>query len=164
MKVFKAPESTANAYGTFIFLAGSIEEGLAEKWQDRAISLIESVEKIQKEEYAGLTEYNIFNPRRDNWDNIMDQDFKNPRFFQQVAWEMHNLDKAHAVLFYFDPNTKSPISLLELGYHANSRRSGRSVVVCPEGFWKKGNVDFICNLHNIRQEDTLEKAVEFITR
>jgi len=47
---------------------------------------------------------------------------------------------------YFDPNTKSPISLLELGLHANS---GKMIVCCPKGFWRKGNVDIVCERYDV---------------
>ena len=55
---------------------------------------------------------------------------------------------------YFDPETKSPISLLELGLFANS---GKIHVICPEGFWRKGNVDIVCDEYNIPMyKDLLE--------
>jgi hypothetical protein len=47
---------------------------------------------------------------------------------------------------YFDPNTKSPISLLELGLFASSKKL---IVCCPDGFWRKGNVRIVCELYNI---------------
>ena len=49
---------------------------------------------------------------------------------------------------YLDPATKSPVSLLELGLHA---RSGKLIVCCPEGFWRKGNVDIVCQHHGVPQ-------------
>lgn len=47
---------------------------------------------------------------------------------------------------YFDPFTKSPISLLELGLFANS---GKLHVICQSPFWRKGNVDIVCAKYNI---------------
>jgi hypothetical protein len=41
----------------------------------------------------------------------------------------------------FVPETKSPITLLELGLHA---RSGKLVVGCPHGFWRRGNIEVVC--------------------
>jgi hypothetical protein len=60
---------------------------------------------------------------------------------------------------YFDPNTKSPISLLELGLHAKEQKL---VVLCPEGFWRKGNVDVVCEYYSINQVDTFDELIEFI--
>jgi len=45
-----------------------------------------------------------------------------------------------------DPATQSPISLLELGLYANS---GKLTVICPDGFYRKGNVEVVCALYDI---------------
>lgn len=57
---------------------------------------------------------------------------------------------------YFDPSTKSPISLLELGLYA---RAGKMIVCCPDGFWRKGNVDIVCFRHKIKQVQTLDALI-----
>lgn len=95
---------------------------------------------------------NVFNPRRDDWDSSWEQKFENPQFYQQVSWEMEALEKADHILFYFAPGTKSPISLLELGLYAHSRKT---FVVCPEGFWRRGNVEMVCNRYDIRFFESL---------
>jgi hypothetical protein len=55
---------------------------------------------------------------------------------------------------YFAPDTKSPITLLELGL---ASRSGRLVVCCPAGFWRRGNVEVVCARHGVRVVDDLSK-------
>jgi hypothetical protein len=35
-------------------------------------------------------------------------------------------------------------------------------VVCPEGFWRKGNVDVVCHKFGITQVDTIDECVPFI--
>ena len=72
--------------------------------------------------------------------------FENPNFYQQVMWELTSLEVCDLIVMYFDPKTKSPISLLELGLFA---RSEKIIVVCPDGFWRKGNVEIVCNFYNI---------------
>ena len=47
---------------------------------------------------------------------------------------------------WFVPESRAPISLLELGLTA---RSGKVVVGCPDGFWRKGNVEVICKRFGI---------------
>lgn len=89
----------------------------------------------------------FFNPRRDDWDSTIPQLADNPRFSEQVNWELDSLDGADIIVFYFDPNTKSPITLLELGLYAESGK--RVIVCCPAGFWRKGNVDIVCHRHQI---------------
>lgn len=116
-----------------VFLAGSIEMGNAENWQEKIVNKFP---------------WNVvfLNPRRDDWDFIWKQDLNNPNFYEQVTWELDMLDKSDIIVMYFDPNTKSPSSLLELGLYA---ASGKLIVCCPDGFWRKGNVDIVCQKYNI---------------
>jgi hypothetical protein len=69
---------------------------------------------------------------------------------------MNNLEDCDIIFMYFDPGTKSPISLLELGLHASS---GKMIVVCPDGFWRKGNVEIVCTRFNIPLFNTLEDGM-----
>jgi len=117
-----------------IFLAGSIEMGKAEDWQNELGSWL-----IERN-------FNVFNPRRTDWDSSWIQTYENPQFNQQVKWEMNALDKANFILMYLAPETISPISLLELGLHADSKKL---FVICPEGFWRKGNVEVVCSIYDI---------------
>jgi hypothetical protein len=68
------------------------------------------------------------------------------------------IEQSDMVIMYFDPATKSPITLMELGFLA-ARRPDRVFVCCPEGFWRKGNVDIICERESIQTYDTLEKLL-----
>lgn len=151
MKTIKSPNPINNNPSLdnhfSIFLAGSIEMGVAEDWQTR----------LEQE----LSDKNVtlFNPRRDEWDSSWEQSILNPQFYQQVNWELNALDKSNLIVMYFSPETKSPISLLELGLYA---ASGKMVVCCPEGFWRKGNVDIVCDRYNISNFDSFEKMVEFL--
>jgi hypothetical protein len=124
-----------------VFLAGSIEMGVAENWQDRVGKFFHDLG------------YDVLNPRREEWDSSWEQNFENPQFYQQVNWELNALENADLIIMYFDPSTKSPISLLELGLFA---RSGKLRVVCPDGFWRKGNVEITCNYYKIPLHNNLE--------
>ncbi len=150
MKVIKAPEFVSNRIAT-IFLAGSIEMGAAELWQDRVAALLKD------------THWTLLNPRRDDWDSSWEQSINNPQFCEQVQWELQGIEDSEYVLLYFDPKTKSPITLLELGYVAGID-SQKLLVVCPEGYWRKGNVDVVCDRYRIKQFTSLEKAVEVLLR
>lgn len=127
-----------------VFLAGSIEMGKAENWQDTVSKALVS------------TSGYIFNPRRDDWDTTWAQEIKNPNFYEQVSWEMTALDDCQVIAMYFDPKTKSPISLLELGLYAES---GKLIVCCPDGFWRKGNVDIVCERYNITITNNLKDFI-----
>ena len=129
-----------------IFLAGSIEMGTAENWQDQIVRELKDVNNLV-----------IYNPRRDDWDPSWEQKIDNPQFYDQVTWELHHLEKATVIPIYFSPGTKAPITLLEFGLFASS---GKLIVCCPEGFWRKGNVDIVCRRNNIQQVDTINGLVE----
>lgn len=140
MKIITAPEPfpverVKGVVPTSVFLAGSIEMGTAAEWQNKFIGKLS--------DFQGY----IFNPRRKAWDNSWEQSIKNPLFNEQVSWEMTGLEIAQFIYMYFDPNTKSPISLLELGLHATS---GKIIVGCPDGFWRKGNVEIVCKRYDIK--------------
>lgn len=147
MALILKPPKTANRS---VFLAGSIEMGAAEDWQTKAEKLLEG--------------FLIYNPRRDDWDSSWKQSIKNKQFVEQVEWELRHIEKADYRLVYFDPNTKAPITLMELGIMGDVMYYSTTVVVCPEGFYRKGNVDVFCRYNGIHQEPTLEKACKWLRK
>ncbi len=125
-----------------IFLAGSIEMNTAEEWQNYVQETLKDLDVT------------FLNPRRDDWDSSWTD--KSVVFNTQVNWEMNRLDSCDIIFMYFSPETKSPISLLELGLHAES---DRMIVCCPPGFWRKGNVDIVCTRYNIPLFNDMESAI-----
>lgn len=146
-KVIKAPNPVPypDRVHYSIFLAGSIDMGNAVDWQ--------------KEVENAFSEYNIniLNPRRDDWDSSWVQDISNDQFKQQVQWELDHLEWSDLILVYFDPKGQAPITLMELGLHA---RSGKIIVCCPEGYWRRGNVQIVCDMYEIPLVNTLEELIE----
>jgi hypothetical protein len=139
------------------FLAGSIEMGAAELWQDKVARKLADREDIV-----------LFNPRRDDWDASWEQSINNKQFKQQVDWELEHIELADFVVFYFDPNTKAPITLLELGLVAGKRSekyldNQTICVCCPPGFYRRGNVEIVCDRHNIKLVDTLDELINWMS-
>lgn len=156
VKVFTPPQPTFNAEGRKVFLAGSIEMGKATEWQKEVIRCAE----VAFLSFKGRL--SIFNPRRSDWDSTWEQKIENPNFFQQVTWELDRIKESDAVIFFFEPGTQSPISLLELG---EVEKHKDILVVCPEGFWRKGNVDIYCQRHNIPQfNDPKDAIIYYISK
>jgi hypothetical protein len=145
----KAPNDITPGFGKIsVFLAGSIEQGTAQYWQQKVVNQFKPFDNV------------IFlNPRRDNWDSSLDTTKSNPQFRQQVLWELDGQDECNFIFLYFDPETKSPISLLELGLYA---ASGKMIVVCPKGFWRKGNVDLVCERFNIPNFNFLDYGIDHL--
>lgn len=153
-KVIKAPEPlplqrTNGVVWRSVFLAGSIEMGKAVDWQAQVTK-----------EISPFTTY-IFNPRRDDWDSSWTQCSSNEQFNTQVSWEMTAMDISSTIFMYFAPETKSPISLLELGLHA---KDNKMIVCCPNGFWRRGNVEMVCDRFGIPLYTFLDDAIEHTCR
>jgi len=129
-----------------VFLAGSIG-GSEEDWQKKISEAVKDFSKV------------IFNPRREGWDNSWEQSIDNRQFKEQVDWELEHLEKADLIVMHLVPETMSPISLLEFGLYA---RSGKLVVYCPNGFWRKGNIDITCQRYNIPQVEKFEELITLI--
>lgn len=152
MQLFTAPEiiPPISAHEPKLFLAGSIEQGKAAEWQREVITALK---------HLPVT---VFNPRRENWDPTWVQDISNLTFSEQVSWELDTLEIADIVFFYFQAQTLSPITLLELGmvtaWAERSQDPLGIIVVCEPGFWRRGNVQILCERHQIRMLDTLEQG------
>lgn len=130
-----------------IFLGGSIEMGKASDWQQDIVAALSAHDVV------------VLNPRRRDWDSSWQQSIDNPQFREQVEWELQSLDDSDIILFYFDPATKAPITLMELGLHA-ARAPEKVIVCCPEGFWRKGNVDIVCARYGVAQANSLGALIE----
>ena len=126
-----------------IFLAGSIDMGTAVNWQEELV--------IRLLDYDGY----LYNPKRDDWDSSWEQTIENNKFREQVEWELNAMDSADLIIFYFAKDSKSPITLLELGLHAKDN----IIVCCPDGFYRKGNIDVVCNKYNIKTCKSLNELV-----
>lgn len=144
MKVYKPPFNIRkiDLESKSIFLAGSIELGKAIDWQSELENTLS--------DYEG----NILNPRRDDWDESWVQSIENKQFRQQVEWELYGLENAVIIVYFFAPNTISPITLLELGLHM---RSKKIIVCCPEGYERKGNVDVTCKFYGVPIYETYDE-------
>ncbi len=131
-----------------VFLGGSIDMGSAPDWQ-RDLS-----RRLDGEDVV------ILNPRRSDWDPAWKPVATDPNFRKQVEWELEALESADVIVLYLSPGSQSPISLLELGLYA---RSGKLIVVCPDGYWRKGNVDITAARYGVEQVESLS-ALESAVR
>lgn len=149
-RVFKPPVPvTLDPGERSIFLAGSIEMGRAEPWQ------------AAFEQALADLPVAVLNPRREEWDAGWEQSISNPQFRGQVEWELDALEWADVIAVYFAPATQSPITLLELGLFA---RSGKLIVACPAGFWRRGNVEVVCARFNVPLVADLEALIKAARR
>lgn len=152
--IVKAPNPVKSDESTItIFMAGSIDNGSAVDWYGDVIKLFEKTGIFDR------VRIQFLNPRRDSWDASMEQAISNPEFSKQVKWELDGIRMSDVILFYFAPNSLSPVTMLECGVVTNPYYSGRVFVYCPEGFWRKGNIDFTCRYFGIPVYANLEDMV-----
>lgn len=139
----QAPKKNTSKFYS-IFLAGSIDMGKAIEWQK------EIVEELKDYDVC------ILNPRRDDWDSSWKQTIEDKQFSEQVNWELDHLDSCNLIFLYFSPESQAPISLLELGLHVKSKKI---IVCCPDKFWRKGNVDIVCQRAGVKVHNNLDDAI-----
>lgn len=121
-----------------IFLAGTIDNGEAELWGKSTVQFFKTLSKFK--------DWAFINPRRSDWDSSWEQSINNPQFKEQVEWELEGLAISDIIIMNFLPNSKSPITLLELGLFADS---GKIICCCPDEFWRSGNVHIVCEKYKI---------------
>ena len=131
--ILEAPKKfySYNNIGITFFLAGTIENGKSVDWQKEIA------------DYADEINVTVFNPRRSNWNTSANS----KEIEKQIDWELEHMERADYIIMNILGDSKSPISLLELGLHA---RSGKLIVFCPKSFYRYDNVRVTCETYNIK--------------
>jgi len=133
----------ANSINTkSVFLAGTIDNGNSEDWQATVIRELNNL---------GLS-VEVYNPRRKNWNpNPTKKDLE-----YQIKWEQEHLDNSTVIAMVLADNSKSPISLLELGLYA---RSNKLIVFCTDKFYRFDNVRLTCEKYHIELVQDLHPLI-----
>jgi hypothetical protein len=58
-------------------------------------------------------------------------------------------------------DSQAPVSLLELGLHV---AGGKMVVSCPDGYWRKGNVDIVCERFGVPVYEDFQEFLDEVVR
>ncbi len=137
-----------------IFLGGSIDMGNCENWQQKII------DDLKDEDVAFL------NPRSDTFDITQKQSIHNEYFSNQVNWELDGLMNSDLIVMYLLPGTYSPISLMEIGLYTdiNNYPNDKMLICCPDGFWRKGNIQIITKRYGIKLYDDYYSFFEEIKK
>lgn len=134
MKLIKPHSPESSDKNLKIFLAGTIDMGHSRDWQSEFASRLKS---------KNVT---IFNPRRDDNKGVVD--FSNKKeIHYQIQWELAHLDNSDIIIFNLLPESKSPISLMEIGLYANSDKG--VFVICPKNYYRYDNVFLVCAKYKI---------------
>ncbi len=144
----KAPDAYPKQ-GYKSFLGGVIDMGQGEPWHDTVIEALKGYDVT------------IISPKRDGWESSWEQSLENAQFVEQVEWELEAQESSDLRLYVFASSekeakkSKAPITLMELGLHA----SDNTVVCCPDGYYRKGNVDVVCRWFDIPVYSTLDELL-----
>lgn len=138
---FKGPRAKKAS----VFLAGTIDMGDSLDWQALMIEKIGDKAEI------------IYNPRREEWDASWEQSITAVPFNSQAHWELGMIERSDIVLVHFLPGSKSPVTMAEFGLVCGLK-PGSTIVCCPDGFWRKGNIEIMCERYGIALFADLEEA------
>ena len=148
-QIIYAPNRPGLKHKKRIFLAGYTKRVGGTAWRETLISALSQ---------CSVT---IFDPYRSDWDSSWVEDMSYPPFREQVNWELDMQEIADLVVVCFHPDTPAPISLLELGLCAPKQKA---LVVCPPGYWKRGNVQAVCQRFGIEMLDDEARLTQAAVR
>lgn len=132
------PIKAKEAHKDYVFLAGSIDLNLDGNWRQEVTDQVG--DKVH-----------FIDPTISGHDAMDDLQMEN-----HINWELDMLNLADKVFLNFLPESKSPISLIELGMYA---RTSKLIVVCPNAFFKSRYIKTLCKKYKIPLFTTVDTAI-----
>ena len=136
-----------------LFFGGTIDNGSSEDWQNELTKKLDIINSSR--------DVYIYNPRREDWPSSDEK----KEISRQINWELFHLEKSDLIVMNLLENSKSPISLMEIGLFASR---GKLMVFCPKGFYRYDNVRIVCERYDIPLYATnnidfiAEKVIEYV--
>ena len=133
-----------------LFLAGSItgahdwQKEMAFKKHDIFV-LDHNIESATDKDIRLVDYFNVFNPRRANFDASDPNVEKN-----QIAWEYYCIHNCRNILFWFAPETLAPITLFELGSALNTHNHENIYIGIDPEYKRKNDVIIQTSLRDER--------------
>jgi hypothetical protein len=144
VKVITSPRERFKKEGDcFIFLAGSIDNGQAVNWQT------EYATHLKKEGEDNSLPIYVLNPRREDWNPNIDPSQPTNYLTEQIDWELRAMESSDIIIFFFAKDSKSPISMLELGLNL-SKNKEKLIVICEPGFYRRTNIVETCDHYGVK--------------
>ena len=128
-----------------VFLGGTIDDGKSINWQSELIGELNSCDTVHP--------IIVYNPRRSEWPSSDDHS----EIDKQIKWELSHLERADLIVMNILGNSKSPISLMEIGLFA---RENKLLVFCPKDFYRYDNVRVVCGSYGVQLFETND--IDFI--
>lgn len=142
LRVVNAPSSPPGD-APAVFLSGPLG-----KWRAELIDLVRN-------------DVEILNPVRPDWDSTWRSDTSDDRFVKQSQWEVDHICQSDVVIVYLPAGAQAPITMIELGLRLGVRPRD-TIVVCEDGFFKKGYVDVLVAHMGARSANTLREAAAML--
>lgn len=117
-----------------LFLGGTIDNGESLDWQSALTDELCSSDTVHP--------IMIYNPRRAEWPNGDDKE----EIDKQINWELYHLERADLIVMNILGNSKSPISLMEIGLFAKEHKL---IVFCKPNFYRYDNVRIVCERYKV---------------
>lgn len=117
-----------------LFIAGTIDCGNSVNHQQVII------DELNKEDT--VHPIMIYNPRRAEWPSSDNKE----EIDKQINWELYHLERADLIVMNILGNSKSPISLMEIGLFAKEHKL---IVFCKPNFYRYDNVRIVCEKYKV---------------
>lgn len=149
-QLIRAPSDKEPRFVESVFLAGTISTDDGHDWRELVTTALFEVPVT------------IYDPYRKGWDSTWREDIDFAPYREQVEWELERQEKADMVVLYFGPATQAPVSMLEFGLCA--RVPGKAIVLCSEGYCKRGYVQVVCRKYGVEMVDSVDELKEAIVK
>lgn len=139
----KIPLPVKEGNKDYVFLAGSIDLKLKGNWRNKLIDIVGN-------------KVHFIDPTISNHDELDDNQMK-----KHINWELDALNLADKVFLNFLPDSKSPISLIELGLYV---RTPKLIVVCPDEFYQSRYIKTLCEKYKVTIFNDFNQAIKYIKK
>lgn len=136
-RIIRAPDAVKYGVNVSVFLAGTIDNGSGSDWYSKITN-----------EFSSYVDFII--PRRLKWETNPSKQLLE----EQIDWELNAIGDCDVVCFYFEDDSKSPITLLELGLCLASHK--RIIVYCTDKFYRHQNVLQTCAMYGVKLHTSVE--------
>lgn len=123
-----------------VFLAGAIDMGEADNWQERVIIALEQID-----------DFVLLNPRR--------KVFTEETETEQINWELNALEMCNLIMMWFPKDADAPISLFETGLYL---RSGKLLLGVENGFFREKNLLITAQKYHVPVHHSLDQLIEIV--
>ncbi|CAM1372061.1 nucleoside 2-deoxyribosyltransferase domain-containing protein [Tenacibaculum xiamenense] len=126
-----------------VFLAGSMCIDKEDDWRKNVIKNFANV-------------FDFIDPTNENHNLLNDSQMEH-----HINWELEGLELSDIILMNLLPESKSPISMVELGLYA---RSNKLIICCPENFYQYRYIKTLAKKYNVALFTELEKGIQHLKK